>query len=190
MIYIRAMEELETILKKILGDVSSRFSESELTDSDYNEFLFEQLKSTELLTDEIDSFNAKKTVDYFKGELEWKLSVNKLIGLNQDYFARETTPISKDAKEDIKNYEDLEESTTAYLRKIGKGNIDDAKIDNNWIDKLFNYVSLQSPSLNDARRSQIVGNLIASIFMKVDREESTQIGPYDRKTIRDALFKI
>ena len=146
---------LEGRLETISRNLYHRLSTREVTLGGYFDIVFQQLKSQRILSGDYDK-NIENIGD-MAALFERKLSTIRLWGINQDYVAIESTPLSDAAKKDITAYERLKIEVGEYLKnKIGKKPISESEFKT----LIKNYVFSKLPHLASSRKGGIAGLLI------------------------------
>lgn len=187
---VQADTTLERKLRTISENLSSRLSESEITDRDYSNLILEQLKAEEILTGDYD--DNPENIGYMRAIFSMKLSLKDLYGLKNDYLVLESTPVSDKAQEDIAAYEKFKTEIEEYLKqKIGEKAIPQDNFEAIIRDYVFSNLPNDISQYREYRKSEITGRLIATFNHKFDIVPSNEIvGNYNKKAIKRALEKV
>lgn len=175
---------LETKIESMLGSISSKLSEKEIASDKYSLLIFDQLKDQGILTGEFDFQNAGN-VGYMQAKLDRKLSVRELIGIKHDYFALKSTPVSKEAQDDVNAFESFKIEAGKYLdAKFGKKRVAKKEFE----DAVMDYVFSKLEGISEYRKAGISGRLIGTYMDKFDiANPEKQLGQYSEKSIEKAL---
>lgn len=121
------MEDLESRLKKVLNSISNEISEKEKTSEEFFNIFRSELTSQGFLTGEYG--RDCKIQEYFLPKVIKKLNICSDSGLNNQYFFSKNSSISKEANQDIYNYDQLVNEVGTHLREtIGEREIKESEL--------------------------------------------------------------
>ena len=201
-------ETLEGRLRNLLSNVRSRLEESAVSENEYLEFIFQQLKSQGLVKAEsyerneynnlslksfneifIDAVEVDRQREFYQDLIHTKLNVLKLHGLRHDYYALENSPIPKEISRDIEACGILEEQTLAYLlESIGNNPIRESK----YKELVTGYVCENIPEvIPKIRIDSVSAYILAKLQDKFDvKPDKEFIGMFTLDQLREALQKV
>ena len=186
--------ELEEKLREIVGNLSHRFLEGEISDKDYSRIIKNELVSKGILENysNEDLCDGPEKLGRMIPILNKKLGVKEQRGLMHDYSFVDSTSISSEATRDIARYEQLKEDVVIYLKE----NIGEKEISSKEFTKLISdFVIQKAPAaadLDDSRRAGISGNFIGTFqgYFNIKDEEGMKFGEYSIDELEEVFERI
>lgn len=173
-------------LETILNNVNSRLLKKEIPTTEYDDFIFEQLKSQGLLSGDI--YGNASGRDFIKVQIDERLSTQRIFGLDNDYIVLESTSYSQKAKDDINAYKWFKAEVRSILQDLmGSKEVSQFKYES--IIETCANGNLQS--VRPSRRITVRCNLVEDLESEFNiRKSHEYIGDkYTREDVRKALEK-
>ena len=181
---------LECKMRKVLGNITERLSQSEIENKEYGHFVFAQLSEQGILVGEYNVDNARAVGEIGTNLIE-KLSSEKLTGIKTEYYMLKSTQLSEQASEDVNGYQTLIKNTVEHVRQTLDGEKANMKV-----ISLFaqDYIESNTPELDPVRRGYLLGTMgdklkqfETKVHPKIEQDKNQWIGNYKRHEIESAL---
>ena len=183
---------LECKMRKVLGNITERLSQSEIENKEYGHFVFAQLSEQGILVGEYNVDNARAVGEIGTNLIE-KLSSEKLTGIKTEYYMLKSTQLSEQASEDVNGYKTLVKNTVEHVRESLNGE----KAHSDIVSKLAtDYINSQTGEIGLLRQGYIFGTMshkLEEFKMRItlpQRDKNELMGNYRRHEIQSALEKL
>jgi len=176
-------EKMETVLKGL----KTRLLESEVSQSEYFDLIYEGLSAQGILTGS--HGDNSQAIGYSSAILGNKLGIVKEMGLKEEYVFLPKTPLSEAAKTDIAGNAALVKGAVPYVRAHCT-----EPIPRDVFEKTIEeYVTQSTPGIDSYRRAKLEGQLWAicqrSVVVENRLFRSTRIGEYAESAVEQAVKK-
>lgn len=196
------MSTLEERLRIIKTNLTERFSQREMSDTEYSHFLLEEMKSQKFI-DEDYSYGDSVDMDFndpeqplfklgtFQSKFQFLLNLSQINGLRENYLSLLNSPRSKKAEKDISNYVNLVQQVKSYLINTFEGQIiTKQKYESSVKD--FVYSKCTEMEVQDRFRSaEIYGGILAKFkYEELPFKFSEDVAIKERKAIDDIFVNL
>ena len=170
-------DELSAKVQSIYSALDQRFSESEVSGSEYFPLIFNLMRSKDLVSGE---FRVDKEIFDFMSSVQRDLSLKTMNGLDTFYYFKDETPISAETEADNLNYRRFELQARTHLKEeFGNRDVSRPEFEK----ALRDYIDSQLVHRTESNRNYIFGALYLTVGMEFSQNWPPAIANSNSKTV-------